>query len=60
MAPSVDFNFLMDEQLKKNVEDICQRMGMDLNTLLTICCKKVEQERCIPFEIADDIDLISG
>ena len=25
-------NFRMDEQLKKNVEDICQKMGMSLTT----------------------------
>ncbi len=56
MAQSVNVNFRMDEQLKKNVEDICQRMGMNLTTLLTICCKKVEQERRIPFEITADPD----
>ncbi len=56
MAQSVNVNFRMDEQLKKNVEDICQRMGMNLTTLLTICCKKVEQERRIPFEITADAD----
>ena len=51
MAQSVNVNFRMDEQLKKNVEDICQRMGMNLTTALTICCKKIEQERRIPFDI---------
>lgn len=56
MAQSVNVNFRMDEQLKKNVEDICQRMGMNLTTMLTICCKKVEQERCIPFDITADPD----
>ena len=44
-------NFRMDEQLKKNVEDICQKMGMSLTTALTVFCRKVEQERKIPFEI---------
>ncbi len=56
MSQSVNVNFRMDEQLKKNVEDICQRMGMNLTTLLTICCKKVEQERRIPFDITADPD----
>lgn len=56
MAQSVNVNFRIDETLKKNVEDICQRMGMNLTTLLTICCKKVEQERRIPFEITADPD----
>ena len=56
MAQTVNVNFRMDEQLKKNVEDICQRMGMNLTTMLTICCKKIEQERRIPFEITADTD----
>ncbi len=51
MAHTVNVNFRMDEQLKKNVEDICQRMGMNLSTMLTICCRKVEQERRIPFDV---------
>ena len=49
MSQSVNVNFRMDAQLKRNVEEICQRMGMNLTTALTICCKKIEQERRIPF-----------
>lgn len=56
MAQSVNVNFRMDAQLKKNVEEICNRMGMNLTTLLTICCRKVEQERRIPFDITADPD----
>lgn len=56
MAQSVNVNFRMDAQLKKNVEDICQRMGMNLTTALTICCKKIEQERRIPFDVTADAD----
>ena len=54
MAQTVNVNFRMDEQLKKNVEEICQRMGMNLTTLLTICCRKVEQEMRIPFDVTAD------
>ena len=56
MAQSVNVNFRMDEHLKQNVEEICQRMGMNLTTLLTIFCRKVEQERRIPFEVTADPD----
>lgn len=56
MAQSVNVNFRMDAQLKKNVEEICHRMGINLTTLLTICCRKVEQERRIPFEVTADSD----
>ncbi|MCI8827691.1 MAG: type II toxin-antitoxin system RelB/DinJ family antitoxin [Ruminiclostridium sp.] len=53
---SVNVNFRLDAQLKKNVEDICSQMGMNLTTALTIFCKKMEQERRIPFEITADPD----
>ena len=56
MAQSANVNFRMDAQLKKNVEEICQRMGMNLTTLLTICCRKVEQERRIPFDVTAEAD----
>lgn len=53
---STNVNFRMDEQLKHNVEDICARMGMTLTTALTMFCKKMEQERRIPFEVTADPD----
>lgn len=56
MAQNVNVSFRMDESLKKNVEEICQKMGMNLATLLTICCRKVEQERRIPFDVTADLD----
>ena len=56
MAQTVNVNFRMDAGLKKNLEDICQRMGMNLTTMLTICCKKIEQERRIPFDVTADAD----
>ena len=56
MAQSVSVNFRMDAELKANVEDIFQKMGMTLSTALTIFCKKMEQERRIPFEITADAD----
>lgn len=56
MAQSVNVNFRMDAQLKRNLEEIGQRMGMNLTTMLTVCCKKIEQERRIPFEITADSD----
>ena len=49
-------NFRMDEQLKRNVEEICQKMGMSLTTALTVFCRKVEQERKIPFEVTAEAE----
>lgn len=56
MSNSVNVNFRMDEQLKRNVDDICQRMGMNLTTAITIFCRKLEQERRMPFDITADPD----
>lgn len=56
MAQSVSVNFRMDAQLKRNLEEIGRQMGMNLTTMLTVCCKKIEQERRIPFEITADLD----
>lgn len=53
---SVNVNFPMDPQLKLSMEEICAKMGMTLTTALTIFCKKVEQERKIPFEITAEPD----
>lgn len=35
---------------------ICAKMGMNLTTAITIFCKKLEQERRIPFEITAEAD----
>ena len=53
---SVSVNFRMDAELKEHMEEICQRMGITLSTLWNIVCKKIEQERRIPFEITADAD----
>ena len=47
-------NFRMDEELKKNMEKICQDMGMSMTTAFTIFAKKVTKERRIPFEVSAD------
>lgn len=54
MAQNVTVSFRMDESLKRHIEEICQQMGLNLTTLLTLFCKKVEQERRIPFEVRAD------
>ena len=47
-------NFRMDEELKRNMEQICQDMGMSMTTAFTIFAKKVTRERRIPFEVSAD------
>ena len=52
MAQTVNVTLCMDEKLNKNLEEICRLMGMDLTTMLMICCRKIEQDWRIPFEIS--------
>ena len=52
---SVNVNFRMDEQLKKNVEDICGRMGMNLTTALTIFCRKLGRHAGKFFPVHDNL-----
>ncbi len=47
-------NFRLDENLKKNMEDVCREMGMSMTTAFTIFATKVSRERRIPFEISAD------
>lgn len=47
-------NFRIDEDLKIDLEQICEDMGMSLSTAFTIFAKKLARERKIPFEIDSD------
>lgn len=42
----------LDDEIKKQLDEICDEMGMNLTTLFTIYAKKVLRDRRIPFEIA--------
>ncbi|MDX8337215.1 type II toxin-antitoxin system RelB/DinJ family antitoxin [Candidatus Cetobacterium colombiensis] len=44
-------SFKIDKDLKKEIEKICDEMGMSLPTAFTIFAKKLLTERKIPFEI---------
>lgn len=54
MAQTVNVNFRMDENLKRNMEQTCAEMGMTMTTAFTIFAKKVTREKRIPFEISAD------
>ena len=47
-------SFRMDEQLKKNMEDTCKRMGITMTAAFTMFATKVTREQRIPFEITAD------
>ena len=47
-------NIHMDEELKKNMEQTCQELGMNMTTAITIFAKKMTREKRIPFEVSID------
>ena len=38
-------NIRMDEELKKNMEQTCQELGMNMTTAITIFAKKMTREK---------------
>ena len=44
----------MDEALKNNFDYICNELGMNMTTAITIFAKKVCREKRIPFEVSID------
>jgi DNA-damage-inducible protein J len=47
-------NFRMDESLKRDMEDTCRDLGMNMTTAFTIFAKKMTREKKIPFEVSAD------
>lgn len=47
-------NFRMDAQLKKDMEQTCQELGMNMTTAFIIFAKKMTREKRIPFEVSAD------
>ena len=47
-------NFKIDKKLKKELDKICEEIGIPLNVAVTIFAKKLARERKIPFEVDTD------
>lgn len=47
-------NIRMDEELKRNMEQTCQELGMNMTTAITIFAKKMTREKRIPFDVSVD------
>ena len=41
-----------DDKTKKELDELCEELGMNLTTFFTIYAKKALRERKIPFEIS--------
>ena len=52
---NVNVNVQMDEKLKKQFEDFCNDVGMNMTTAFNLFAKKTVKEYRIPFEIGKDV-----
>ncbi len=50
----ISVNISMEKELKRNMEQTCQELGMDMSTAITIFAKKMTREKRIPFEVSVD------
>ena len=53
---TTNISIRMDADLKAQADALFAELGMNLSTAITIFCRKLEQERRIPFEITADPD----
>ena len=47
-------NFRIDENTKKEMEQVCNELGMNVTTALNIFIKKMIREKRIPFDVSID------
>lgn len=47
-------NFRIDENLKKEMEEICNELGITMTTAFNMFAKKMIREKRIPFEVSID------
>lgn len=47
-------NIRIDEELKKELEQTCKDLGLNVTTAFTIFAKKMSREQRIPFEVSID------
>ena len=46
----------LDDDMKKQLDELCNEMGMNLTPFFTIYAKKALRDRCIPFDITAPLD----
>jgi len=50
-------NFRMDENLKREFDELCNDFGLTMTAAFTIFAKTVVRRQRIPFEISKDMDM---
>ena len=54
--PQTTLSIRIDEDLKKQLDSICEDFGMSITTAITVFAKTIVRERRIPFEISANED----
>ena len=44
----------MDNELKKEFDNICNELGLSMTTAITLLAKKMTREKRLPFEVSID------
>ena len=47
-------NFRMDSELKSDMENLCQELGINMTTAFIMFAKKMTREQRIPFDVSLD------
>ena len=47
-------NFRIDEETKKEMEEVCDELGITMSAALNIFAKKMAREKRIPFDVSID------
>lgn len=50
----VNINFKLDADVKKNMEQVCNELGLSMSAAFSIFARKVGREKRIPFEVSVD------
>ena len=50
-----NLNIRIDEDVKKNFDDVCNKLGLTMTTAITVFAQTVIRQNRIPFEISLDI-----
>jgi addiction module RelB/DinJ family antitoxin len=56
----ININIRMDEELKRDFENVCNEMGLTMTTAFTVFAKAVSARKEIPFKIAAQLPPVPG
>lgn len=59
MAKNAVINFRVNKEVKSDMEEVCRKMGINMTTAFDFYCRKVIQEKRIPFDV-DYSDMEKG